>query len=115
MGCNNTLIDDQLKTMFTVTDEEIRQPEQPMECLIEKTKLKCKRCARFFSNEAVLKQHHCEPQIKKERCPHYSKTINGANNLKKHLRSCEKAPAHPSKQQLCQTTLDGPTSSKNGP
>ena len=35
--------------------------------------------------------------------------------MEKHLRSCEKAPTHPAKQQLHQTTLDGPTSSKNGP
>ena len=35
--------------------------------------------------------------------------------MEKHLRSCEKAPTHPVKQQLHQTTLDGPTSSKNGP
>ena len=31
------------------------------------------------------------------------------------MRSCEKAPTHPSKQQLCQTTLDGPTALENGP
>ena len=31
------------------------------------------------------------------------------------MRSCEKAPTHPSKQQLRQTTLDGPTSLENGP
>ena len=35
--------------------------------------------------------------------------------MKKHLRSCEKAPTHPSKQQLHQRTLNGLTSSKNGP
>ena len=81
----------------------------------ERTKHKCRRCTRFFSNEAALKQHHCEPQIKREKCPHCSKTIDRANNLKKHLRSCEKAPTHPSKRQLRQTTLDGPTSYENGP
>ena len=41
--------------------------------------------------------------------------MNRANNLEKHLRSCEKAPTHPSKQQLRQTTLDGPTALENGP
>ena len=46
--------------------------------------------------------------------PHCAKVINCANNLEKHLRSCEKAPTHPPKQQLRQATLDGPTSSKNG-
>ena len=34
--------------------------------------------------------------------------------MEKHLRSCEKAPTHPVKQQLCQTTLDGHTSFENG-
>ena len=65
LGCNNTLADDQLEVMFTATDEEMRQIEQPMECLIERTKHKCKRHIRFFSNEAALKQHHCEPPINK--------------------------------------------------
>ena len=115
MRCNKILTDDQLEAMFTTTDEEMRQIEQPMECLIERTKHKCRRCTRFFSNEAALKQHNCEPQIKKEKCPHCNKTINRANNLEKHLRSCEKAPTHPSKRQLRQTTLDGPTSLANGP
>ena len=41
---------------------------------------------------------------------HSGKTINCANNLEKHLRSCEKSPTHPVKQQL---RLDGPTSSEN--
>ena len=31
------------------------------------------------------------------------------------MKSCEKAPTHLSKQQLRQTTLDGPTSLENGP
>ena len=65
MGCNKTLTDDQLEVMFTATDEEMRQIEQPIECLIEKTKHKCKRCTRFFSNEAALKQHNRELQLKK--------------------------------------------------
>ena len=58
--------------------------------------------------------HHCEPQIKKEKCPCCSKTISCANNLLKLLRSCEKATAHPSKRQLRQMTLDWPTSLENG-
>ena len=115
MGCNKNLTDDQLEAMFTATDEDMRQIEQPLESLIERTKHKCKRCTRFFSNEAALKQHQCELQIKKEKRPHCSKTINRANNLEKHLRSCEKAPTHPSKRQSCQTTLDGPTALENGP
>ena len=69
----------------------------------------------FFSNKDVLKQHQCEPQIKKEKCPYCSKTINRANNLEKHLRSCEKAPTYPSKQPLHQTTLNGSTALENGP
>ena len=116
MGCNNTLTDDQLEVLFTTTDEEMLQIEQSMECLIERTKYKCKRCTSlFFSNEAALKQHHCKPPIKKEKHPHCGKTINRANNLEKHLRSCEKAPTHPAKQQLHQTAPDGLTSSDNGP
>ena len=93
----------------------MRQIEQPMEYLIERINHKCKRCIISFSNEAARKQHHCEPPIKKEKCPHCGKTINCANNLEKNLRSCEKAPTHLAKQQLHQTTLDGPTSSENGP
>ena len=92
MSSNKNFTDDQLEAMFTVTDEEMRQIEQPMECLIERTKYKCRRCTRFFSNESVLRQHNCEPRIKKKKFPHCSKTINRANNLEKHLRSCEKAP-----------------------
>ena len=115
MGCNNSLTDNQLEAMFTATDEEMRKIEQPMECLIERTNHKCKRCTRFFSNEAALKQHHYEPPTKKVKCPHCSKTINRANNMEKHLRSYEKAPTHPSKQQLRQKTLDGPTLLENGP
>ena len=115
MGSNKNLTDDQLKAMFTATDEEMRQIEQPMECLIERTKHKCKRGTRFLSNKAALKQHHCEPQIKKEKWSHCIKIINRPNNLRKHLRSCEKAPTHLSKWQLRQTTLDGPTSLENGP
>ena len=48
MGCNRNLTDDQLKAMFTATDEEMWQIEQPMQCLIERTKHKCRRCPRFF-------------------------------------------------------------------
>ena len=114
MGINNTLTDDQLEAIFLATDEEMRQIEQPMECLIERTKHKRKRCTRFFSNEAVLKQHHCKPPIKKEKCPQCSKTIK-CDNLEKHLKCCEKAPIHPAKWQLRWRILDGPTSSKNGP
>ena len=47
--------------------------------------------------------------------PHCGKAINRANNLEKHLRSCEKAPKHPTKRQLCQTALYGPISSEYGP
>ena len=115
MDCNNILTDAELEAMFAATDEEMRQIEQPMEYPIERTQHKCKKCTRFFSNQAALKQHHCEPPIKKEKCPHCGKAINHANNLEKHLRSCEKAPTRPAKQKLRQTTLDEPTSSKNKP
>ena len=40
MGCNNTLTDDQLEAMSRTTDREMRHIEQPMECLIERTKHK---------------------------------------------------------------------------
>ena len=98
MVCNKNLTDDQLEAMFKATDQEMQQVEQPMEHLIEKIKQKFKRCTRFFLNKTVLKQHHCETQIRNKKCPHCSKTINRANNLEKHLRSCEKAPTHPSKR-----------------
>ena len=62
-----------------------------------KSLTECKRCTRFFSNEAALKQLHCEPKIKKEKCPHCSKAINCTNNLGRHLKNCEKATTHPSK------------------
>ena len=101
MGCNKNLTDHQLEVMFTATHKEMQQIEQPVECLTEKTKHKCKMCTRFFSNEAALRQHQCEPQIKKERCLHCIKTINCANNLEKHFKSCEKAPTHPNKRPLC--------------
>ena len=114
-GCTNALTDDQLEAMFTVTDQEVREIEQLMGCLIEKTNHKCKRCTRFFSNETALKQHHCEPTIKNEKWSHYCKAINHAIKLEKRLRSCEKAITHPAKQQLHQKTINGPTSSKNGP
>ena len=68
MDCNNTLIDAQLEAMFAATCEEMRQIEQPMECPIERTQHKFKKCARFFSNKVALKQHQCEPLIKKEKC-----------------------------------------------
>ena len=64
---------------------------KPMEYFIQRTKHKCKRCTRFFSNEAALNQYHCEPPIKNGKFPHYSKTISRANNMEKHLRSCETA------------------------
>ena len=115
MGCNKNLTDDQLEAMFTATDEEMLQIEKPVHCLIERTKQKSKRCTRFFSNKAALKQHHCEPQIKKEKSPHCSKNHQSCNNLEKHLRSYEKAATHPSKWQLHQTTLNGPTSLENEP
>ena len=76
MVCNNALMDDQLEAMFTKTDEEMQRIERRIECLIERTNHKCKRCTRFFSKEAALKQqHHCEPSIKKEKCPHYNKSV----------------------------------------
>ena len=69
MGCNNTLTDDQLEAMFSATDKEMQQTEQPMECVIERSKYKWNRCTRFFSNEAALKQHHCEPPVKQKNVP----------------------------------------------
>ena len=86
-----------------------------MECLIKRINHKCKRCTRFLSSEAALKQHHCESPIKKEKCLHCSKTIKHTNNFEKHLRSCVKALTHHAKRQLRETTLNGPTSSKNEP
>ena len=110
MGCNKNLTDNQLQAMFTATNEEMWELEQPIKCLTERTK-----CTRIFSNKAALNQHHCELQMKNEKCPHCSKTINRVYNLEKHLRSYEKDPTYPSKQELRQMTLDGPTSLENGP
>ena len=109
MDCNNTLTDAKLEAIFAVTDEEIRQIEQPMECPIERTQHK-------YKNPIPL-QRSCtqaEPLwtfIKKGKCLHCGRAINCTNNLENHLRRCEKAP----KRQLHQTTLNGPTSSTNVP
>ena len=97
MHCNKNLTDDQLETMFTETDEEMRQIEQAMECLIKRTNHKRKRCARVFPNKATLNQHHCKPRIKQEKCPHFGKNINRPNSWEKHLRSCGEVPTHPVK------------------
>ena len=86
-----------------------------MKCLIKRTNCKSKRYTRFYFDEAVLKQNRCETSIKKRICPHCGETINCVNKLERHLRSCEKTTTHPAKLQLRQMTLDGPTSSKNGP
>ena len=37
MSCKKNLTSDQLEAMFTATDEEMQQIEQPVECLIERT------------------------------------------------------------------------------
>ena len=37
MDCRNTLTDAQLDAMFAMTDEEMRQVEQPIDCPIERT------------------------------------------------------------------------------
>ena len=42
MDCNNPLTDAKLEAIFVVTEEEIRQIEQPMECPIERTQYKYK-------------------------------------------------------------------------
>ena len=104
MGCSNTLTDAQLQVMFSTTDEEMQRIKQPMDWPIERTKHKCKKCVRFFSNETALKQHHFELPFKKKKFPpppppppHWAKAINHANNLEKHLRSCEKAPTNPAR------------------
>ena len=59
MDCNNTLVDTELGAIFPATNKEMRQIEQPMECPVERTQHKCKKCARFFSDEGALKQYHC--------------------------------------------------------
>ena len=55
------------------------------------------------------------PLIIKEKRSHCGKAIDRTNNLEKRLKSSEKALKHHAKQKLCQATLDGSTSSKNGP
>ena len=86
-----------------------------MKYLIKRTNRKSKRCTRFYFEEAALKQNQCETSIKKRICPYCGETINCANKLEKHLKICEKAPTDTAKWQLRQTTLNGPTSSKNRP
>ena len=81
MDCNNTITDAQLEEIFPMTDDVKQQIEQLIEFPIERPQHKCKKCARFFSNKAALKQHHCKPPIKKEKCPHCDKAIICANNL----------------------------------
>ena len=107
----STLTDDQLEAMFTATDKKMQQIDKPMQCFIERTNGKVYQ---IFLQTNMLTQHYCEPPIKKEKFCHCDKTINCANNLKKHLKSCEKAAKHPAKQQIHQTALDGPTSSETG-
>ena len=69
MGCSNTLTDAQLQVMFSTTDEEMQRIKQPMDWPIERTKHKCKKCVRFFSNETALKQHHFGLPFKKKKFP----------------------------------------------
>ena len=64
MGCNKNLTDNQLQAMFTATNEEMWELEQPIKCLTERTK-----CNRIFSNKAALNQHHCELQMKMRNAP----------------------------------------------
>ena len=97
MGCNKNLTDDQLEVMFTASDEEMLKIEQPMEYLIGKTKHKMQEVYQIF-----LKQSCTQAALlwtsnqKREKSPHFRKTINRINNLEYQLRSCEKAPTHPS-------------------
>lgn len=86
MNYNYTLTDAELEAMFVSKDEVMPQIEQRMECPIERTQHKCKKCARFFSNQAGHKQHHCKPSIKKEKCSHSEKAINCTDKLEKHLQ-----------------------------
>ena len=79
MGCSNTLTDAQLQVMFSTTDEEMQRIKQPMDWPIERTKHKCKKCVRFFSNETALKQHHFELPFKKKKAPTFRKIFNSNN------------------------------------
>ena len=69
MGCNSTLTDAQLKSMFVMTDEEMRQVEQPMECLIDRTQHKCKRHTRFFSKETAINNTTVNLPLKRINAP----------------------------------------------
>ena len=70
MDYYKTLTYAELQAIFAETHEEMQQIEQRMECPIEWTQRKCKKCARFFSDKAALKQHHCKLSIEKEKCLH---------------------------------------------
>ena len=52
MGCNKDLSSDQLEAMFTASDEEMLKIEQPMECLIEKTKHKMQEVYQIFLKQS---------------------------------------------------------------
>ena len=54
IDCNNSLTDDEFGAMFAATGKEMLEIKQPMECPIERTQYKCKKCA----SEAKRKHHH---------------------------------------------------------
>ena len=74
MNCNNTLTDDELEDMFPPTDKEMQKIEQPMECPIERTQHKRRKCSRFFSNQAALKQHTANLPSKRTNAPAVAKS-----------------------------------------
>ena len=69
MDWNNILTDAQLEVIFAATDEDMQQIKQPMECTVERTQRKCKKCVRFYSNKAALKQHHVNLPSKRKNAP----------------------------------------------
>ena len=95
MNCNNTLTDDELEDMFPPTDKEMQKIEQQVQEVFQ-----------ILLQPSCAQAAHCEPAIKKDKCPRCSKVINCAINLKKHLKSCQKALTCPAEApEIAEFTL----------
>ena len=106
MDCSSTLIDSELEDM------SVRQMRRygrwsNQWVSIERTQHKCKKCAKFFFNEAALKHYNCESSIRKKKHPHCGKGINCTDNLEKHLENDGERSAHGWCSYQTHWTLEG--------
>ena len=93
MDCSSTLTDAELEYMSVrQTRRYDRWSNQWVS--IERTQHKCKKCARFFFNEAAFKHYNCESSIRKKKHLHCGKGINCTDNLEKHLENEVERSAH---------------------